>query len=77
MEKKKKKKPIKIDIGVVDRPWYFSSNPRIEGLLKLLPHIKWSNITDEKYHNYNILSQIDKSKEMIKSGIKSNNKRFI
>lgn len=67
MENKKKKKPIQIDVGVVDRPWYYSSNPRIEGLFKLLPYIKWTNITDEEYRKYKILSEIDKNKEMMKN----------
>lgn len=54
MKNKKKKKVIKIDIGVVDRPWYYSSNPRMEGLFKLLPYIKWTNVKDKENHNYKI-----------------------
>lgn len=76
MENKKNKKVIKIDIGIVDRPWYYSSNPRIEGLLKLLPYIKWTNITEEEYHNYKILLQIDKNKEMMKNRNKCNRNGF-
>ena len=36
MGKKVKKQVHKIDIGVVDRPWKFSKNPREEGLFRLL-----------------------------------------
>lgn len=54
MEAKKNKKIIKIDIGVVDRHWYYSSEPRLEGLFKLLPYIKWTNITEEELQKMNV-----------------------
>jgi hypothetical protein len=40
----KKKKTITIDIGKVDKRWEYSSNPRLEGLLKMVKYINWTNI---------------------------------
>lgn len=53
MGKKVKKQVHKIDIGVVDRPWKFSKNPREEGLFKLLTAapLQYKNITEEEYKN--------------------------
>ena len=35
-----------IDLGVVEIRWEYSSEPRLEGLLKQLKYIKWKNVTN-------------------------------
>ena len=35
-----------IDCGVIDRKWEYSSEPRLEGLLKASKYLKWKNIND-------------------------------
>ena len=41
-----------IDLGVIDRTWEFSKNPREEGLLKLLKYVKWNTVEGEEAEKY-------------------------
>lgn len=62
------KKVHKIDIGVVDRPWKYSKNPREEGLIKMLTLAKlnYENVDEEKFKKYEMLVEIENKKERIK-----------
>lgn len=40
------KKTKVIDAGTIDRAWEFSQEPRLEGMLKMLKYIKWTNINE-------------------------------
>lgn len=67
MGKKVKKQVHKIDIGVVDRPWKFSKNPREEGLFRLLTValLQYKNITEEEYKKYKMLTDIENKKKQL------------
>lgn len=68
MGNKVKKQVHKIDIGVVDRPWKFSKNPREEGLFRLLTAapLQYKNITEEEYRKYKTSVDIENKKQLEK-----------
>jgi hypothetical protein len=45
MNDSKVKKTHYIDIGQINRNWEYSKDPRLEGLLKQLKYIKWTNVS--------------------------------
>lgn len=68
MGNKVKKQVHKINIGVVDRPWKFSKNPREEGLFRLLTAapLQYKNITEEEYRKYKTSVDIENKKQLEK-----------
>lgn len=65
-EKMVRPKKEVVDLGVIERTWEYSSEPRLEGLLQASKYLKWKNINKD----YNIF------KERIKKENKFNKNIF-